>query len=97
MKTIVPHAKKSAATSTAKPVKLGEVVVTATRLRQPLSEIGTSVSVMPGAQMQDQKLGLVAPALQQLPGVEVNQAGSPGTADRRVDSRRHRRADAGAG
>src|SRR5262245_365401 len=27
------------------PVKLGEVVVTATRLRQPLSQIGTSVSV----------------------------------------------------
>jgi len=71
--------KKSSAMSAAKPVKLGEVVVTATRLRQPLSEIGTSVSVMPGAQMQDQKLGLVAPALQQLPGVEVNQAGSPGT------------------
>ncbi len=62
-----------------KPVKLGEVVVTATRIRQPLSEIGTSVSVMEGSQMQDQKLGLVAPAMQQLPGVEVNQAGSPGT------------------
>ncbi len=62
-----------------RPVKLGEVVVTATRIRQPLSEIGTSVSVMPGSQMQDQKLGLVAPAMQQLPGVEVNQAGSPGT------------------
>ncbi len=61
------------------PVKLGEVVVTATRLRQPLSQIGTSVSVMSGDQMQDQKLGLVAPAMQQLPGVEVNQAGSPGT------------------
>jgi vitamin B12 transporter len=62
-----------------KPVKLGEVVVTATRIRQPLSEIGTSVSVMPGSTMQDQKLGYAAPALQQLPGVEVNQAGSPGT------------------
>jgi vitamin B12 transporter len=62
-----------------KPVKLGEVVVTATRIKQPLSQIGTSVSVMPGSQMQDQKLGLVAPAMQQLPGVEVNQAGSPGT------------------
>ncbi len=61
------------------PVKLGEVVVTATRMRQPLSQIGTSVSVMSGDQMQDQKLGLVAPAMQQLPGVEVNQAGSPGT------------------
>jgi vitamin B12 transporter len=63
-----------------KPVKLGEVVVTATRIKQPLSQIGTSVSVMPGSQLQDQKLGLVAPAMQQLPGVEVNQAGSPGTA-----------------
>lgn len=65
--------------SKGKPVKLSEVVVTATRLRQPVSEIGTSVSVMPGSQMQDQKLGLVAPALQQVPGVQVNQAGSPGT------------------
>ena len=62
-----------------KPVKLSEVIVTATRIKQPLSEIGTSVSVMPGSQMQDQKLGLVAPAMQQLPGVEVNQAGSSGT------------------
>ena len=61
------------------PVKLNEVVVTATRLRQPLSQIGTSVSVMTGEQMQNQKLGVVAPAMQQLPGVEVNQAGSPGT------------------
>ncbi|HKD67517.1 MAG TPA: TonB-dependent receptor [Candidatus Binataceae bacterium] len=67
------------AASKAKPVKLGEVVVTATRIKQPLSQIGTSVSVMPGGQMQDQKLGLIAPAMQQLPGVEVNQAGSPGT------------------
>lgn len=67
------------AASKGRPVKLSEVVVTATRIKQPLSEIGTSVSVMPGSQMQDQKLGLVAPAMQQLPGVEVNQAGSPGT------------------
>jgi vitamin B12 transporter len=67
------------AAATGKPVKLSEVVVTATRIRQPLSEIGTSVSVMAGSQMQDQKLGLVAPAMQQLPGVEVNQAGSAGT------------------
>src|SRR5262249_55250975 len=68
-----------AAAAQGTPVKLGEVVVTATRLRQPLSQIGTSVSVMTGAQMQDQKLGVVAPAMQQLPGVEVNQAGSAGT------------------
>ncbi len=76
------HAAQSGsapAASKGKPVKLKEVVVTATRIRQPLSEIGTSVSVMPGSQMQDQKLGLVAPAMQQLPGVEVNQAGSTGT------------------
>ncbi|HEY2106809.1 MAG TPA: TonB-dependent receptor [Candidatus Binataceae bacterium] len=71
--------QKPPAASTGKPVKLNEVVVTATRIRQPLSEIGTSVSLMPGSQMQDQKLGLVAPAMQQLPGVEVNQAGSAGT------------------
>ncbi len=72
-------AGKHAPPSKRHPVKLSEVVVTATRIRQPLSEIGTSVSVMPGSQLQDQKLGLVAPAMQQLPGVEVNQAGSPGT------------------
>ena len=62
-----------------KPVRLSEVVVTATRIKQPVSEIGTAVSVMPGSEMQEQKLGYVAPALQQLPGVEVNQVGSPGT------------------
>lgn len=69
----------ASAASKGKPVKLNEVVVTATRIRQPLSEIGTSVSVMPGSQMQEQKLGLIAPALQQLPGVEINTAGSTGT------------------
>jgi vitamin B12 transporter len=73
------NAPANASRPAAQPVKLSEVVVTATRIRQPLSEIGTSVSVMPGDQMQEQKLGLVAPAMQQLPGVEVNQAGSPGT------------------
>jgi vitamin B12 transporter len=67
------------AASKGRPVKLSEVVVTATRIKQPLSEIGTSVSVMAGSQMQDEKLALIAPAMQQLPGVEVNQAGSPGT------------------
>jgi vitamin B12 transporter len=74
----VPRSRAPAA-SKGKPVKLNEVVITATRIRQPLSEIGTSVSVMPGSQMQDQKLGLVAPAMQQLPGVEIDQAGSTGT------------------
>jgi vitamin B12 transporter len=55
------------------------VVVTATRIRQPLSEIGTTVSVVDSQQIQSQKIYDAGDVLRQVPGVEVSQSGSPGS------------------
>ncbi len=67
-----------AATSST-PGRLPVLVVTATRLEQPINEIGTSVSVISGQDIQAQKLEAVGDALREVPGVVVGQSGSPGT------------------
>ncbi|MGH7907648.1 MAG: TonB-dependent receptor plug domain-containing protein, partial [Candidatus Binataceae bacterium] len=54
------------------------VVVTATRFRQPLSEIGTTVSVVDSQQIQRQKIHTVGNVLREVPGVQVTQSGAPG-------------------
>lgn len=55
------------------------VVVTATRIETPLSQIGTTLSVIGDGQIQTQKIEQVADVLRQIPGVELTQSGSPGT------------------
>ncbi|MGH7934738.1 MAG: TonB-dependent receptor plug domain-containing protein [Candidatus Binataceae bacterium] len=55
------------------------IVVTATRMPQPLNQIGTTTSVVSRRQIQDQQIQTVPDALRQVPGVEVTQSGSPGT------------------
>jgi vitamin B12 transporter len=54
------------------------VVVTATRFEQPISEIGTTVTVVDDQQIESQKIEQVNDALRQVPGVTVTQSGSPG-------------------
>lgn len=61
------------------PQKLAPVVVTATRIQQPLSEIGTTVSIVDRSQIESQQLQQVSDVLRQVPGVSVMQGGSPGT------------------
>jgi vitamin B12 transporter len=58
---------------------LQPMVVTATRIKQPVAEIGTTVSVVDSEQMQSQKIERVGTALEQVPGVEVTQDGSAGS------------------
>jgi vitamin B12 transporter len=58
---------------------LPTIVVTATRIRQPLSEIGTTVTVVDQHQMQSQKIEQSGDVLREVPGVVVTQSGSPGT------------------
>lgn len=58
---------------------LPPVVVTATRIRQPLSEIGTTVTVVDSHQIQSQKIEQAGDVLREVPGVQVSQSGSPGT------------------
>ncbi|MFZ0890393.1 MAG: TonB-dependent receptor, partial [Candidatus Binataceae bacterium] len=59
--------------------QLPTIVVTATRLEQPLSEIGTTVTVIDSDQLEAQKINDVATALREVPGVQVTQSGSAGS------------------
>ena len=59
--------------------QLKTMVVTATRIRQPVGEIGTTVSVIDSEQIDSQKIEHVGTALEQVPGVQITQDGSPGT------------------
>lgn len=54
------------------------VVVTATRIATPQSQIGSSVSVITAEQIARRQYKTVAGALRSLPGVDVVQAGGPG-------------------
>jgi vitamin B12 transporter len=61
------------------PIKLPDVVVTATRISQPSSQIGTTVTVIHSQQIEDQKIQQTSDALREVPGVQVTQSGGPGT------------------
>jgi vitamin B12 transporter len=55
------------------------IVVTATRMATPLSEIGTAASVVSSKLIESQQIRDVTPALREVPSVQVTQSGSPGT------------------
>ncbi len=59
--------------------KLTPVVVTATKIEQPLDEIGTTVTLVDNSQVEAQKIDRVETVLRQVPGVQVTQSGSPGS------------------
>jgi vitamin B12 transporter len=59
--------------------KLTPVVVTATRIEQPIADIGTTITVVENPQIQEQKIDRVGDVLRQVPGVQVTQSGSPGS------------------
>jgi vitamin B12 transporter len=59
--------------------RLNPVVVTATRIPQPIGQIGTTITVVEDPQIQEQKIQRVADVLREVPGVQVTQTGSPGT------------------
>ncbi|HWN58981.1 MAG TPA: TonB-dependent receptor, partial [Methylomirabilota bacterium] len=59
--------------------KLNPIVVTATRIPQPIGEIGTTITVVENPQVQEQKIDRVADVLREVPGVVVTQSGSPGS------------------
>jgi len=67
------------ATSKAQEQKLKPVVVTATRIEEPLANVGTTVTVVEDSQIESQKIQSVETVLRQLPGVTVTQSGSPGS------------------
>ena len=59
--------------------KLKTIVVTASRVDQPINTVGTTITVVPDEQMETQKIQDVGTALQEVPGVNITQSGSPGT------------------
>ena len=76
--------RSARATAPAKPNPAGPlprmvIVVTASRMATPLSEIGTAASVVSGKLIESQQIRDVTPALREVPSVQVTQSGSPGT------------------
>ena len=74
-----PTAQKPAAPKKQEAQKLKPVVVTATKIEQPLDEIGTTVTVVDNSQVEAQKIDRVETVLRQVPGVQVTRSGSPGS------------------
>ncbi len=58
---------------------LPDMSITATRISQPLSQLGMTVTVVNKQQIQDQKIQQTSDALREVPGVQVTQLGGPGT------------------
>lgn len=58
---------------------MNPIVVTATRIPEPAANIGTTVTVVDDAKIDDQKIDRVEDALREVPGVIVTATGSPGT------------------
>jgi vitamin B12 transporter len=72
-------AQKKAAAKKQKEQKLNPIVVTATKIEQPLAEIGTTVTVVENSQIEAQKIDRVEDVLREVPGVQVTRSGSPGS------------------
>ncbi len=73
-----PAAKKTAARKQ-EAQKLKAIVVTATRIPEPIADIGTTISVVEDSQIEAQKIERVENVLRQVPGLQVTQSGSPGS------------------
>lgn len=58
---------------------LPDMSITATRISQPLSQLGMTVTVVNKQQIQDQKIQQTSDALREVPGVVVTQSGGPGS------------------
>jgi vitamin B12 transporter len=55
------------------------IVITPTRMAQPLGEIGTTTSVVTAHELQNQQITSVIDGLREVPGVQIVQSGSPGS------------------
>ena len=57
---------------------LPDTVVSASRVEVPSSQVGSSVTVITGEEMQERQIRVVADALRDVPGVSVNRTGPRG-------------------
>ncbi len=53
--------------------------MTATRIAQPIGQVGNTVTVVHAQQIEDQKIQQTSDALREVPGVQVTQSGGPGS------------------
>jgi vitamin B12 transporter len=60
--------------------RLEPVVITATRVEQPVSQVGSAVTVITGEELRRRGIEFVADALQEVPGLTVPRAGTRGKA-----------------
>ena len=60
--------------------KTQEIVVTATRLETPVKEVGSSITVITGEQIEKMQKTSVLEVLRTVPALDVNQSGGPGGA-----------------
>ncbi|MFQ5900358.1 MAG: TonB-dependent receptor plug domain-containing protein [Thermodesulfobacteriota bacterium] len=58
--------------------EIGEVVVTATRLKTPTGEVGSSITVITGKEIEEKQKTTVLEVLRSVPGLDVVQQGGPG-------------------
>src|SRR5262249_5355307 len=72
-------ASNPSAQATPGTTKLPDVAITATRITQPVSQIGTTTTVVGNQSIQDQKIEMTSDSLREVPGVQVTQSGGPGT------------------
>src|SRR5262245_18320183 len=75
------HSAKAAdSNALAEPVALPTVVVTPTRLPTPENEVGSSITVITGEEIQRKQERTLPDALKDVPGLNVIQTGGPGGA-----------------
>ncbi|HWP34210.1 MAG TPA: TonB-dependent receptor, partial [Thermodesulfobacteriota bacterium] len=60
------------------PARLEPVVVTATRIEQPASQLGSSVTVISGEELRQRGIVFVSDALQEVPGATAPRSGTRG-------------------
>jgi vitamin B12 transporter len=58
--------------------ELEEVVVTATRLEEPLKEVASSVTVISREEVEEKQQATISEAIRSVPGLDVVQGGGPG-------------------
>jgi vitamin B12 transporter len=77
---LVPAAAASPAVSgTNSKLPAMTIVITPTRLPEPLGQVGTTTSVVNAQQMEAQQARVAIDAIREIPGVQIVQSGSPGS------------------
>ncbi|HMY40817.1 MAG TPA: TonB-dependent receptor plug domain-containing protein, partial [Marinagarivorans sp.] len=78
--SVIAPAALNAAESAATHSEFGEVVVTASRISQPLSQVGVSVDVLNRDDLMQRNSASLADILRTIPGINVSNSGGLGKA-----------------